>query len=594
LPDKNRAVKMAAPARILAANLGSQAISLAEFRAQGSGGLILRAYQRRELVAEPVGETMRQTQITNALREMLDELGLKSANVSYAVPAQLVFARFVKLPAVEEEKLERIIAFEAQQNVPFPMEEVVWDYQLVGGGADEQLQVVLVAIKADLLEDINAAVEAAGLRPRTIGLTTSALYNAFRYNYSDVTESSLLVDIGARTTNLVFIEPGRIFSRSVPIGGGSITSAVAKDFNESFSLAEARKKEAGFVSLGGAYAEPSDPDVARMSKLIRSTMTRLHAEIMRSISHYRSQQQGTAPRRIYLCGGSSSLPYMREFFQEKLQVPIEFFNPLRNVAVAPEAIAEEIAKSAHVLGELVGLGLRAVVSCPMELNLRPPSVVRAHEVERRRPSLIAAAACLVLALLGWSVYYARGATLLHAAKENVDAQVASLRKYQSQLDGIRRDASALDHTAAPLVSAMDARSFWPRLLEDLNTRLPKENIWITELIPLSNGKPKAPDVSETSPLNQNEAAPLATPAPRARGSANAAGIDGLLVRGLYLWNARQQEVVVDYFKNLVGSPFFAIDPNNQQRVIKPTMPNNTEWAFPYELRLDLKQTLPLP
>ena len=71
-------------------------------------------------------------------------------------------------------------------------------------------------------------------------------------------------------------------------------------------------------------------------------------------------------------------------------------------------------------------------------------------------------------------------------------------------------------------------------------------------------------------------------------------IDGLLIRGLYLWNARQQEVVVDYFKNLVGSPFFKIDLKNQQKVIKPTMPNNNEWAFPYELQLDLKQPLPLP
>src|SRR5437762_11399220 len=82
------------------------------------------------------------------------------------------------------------------------------------------------------------------------------------------------------------------------------------------------------------------------------------------------------------------MPYMREFFQEKLQVPIEFFNPVRNVAVASEADARQIARSAHLLGELVGLGLRAVASCPMELNLRPASVIRAHEVERRRPFLI--------------------------------------------------------------------------------------------------------------------------------------------------------------------------------------------------------------
>ena len=173
----------------------------------------------------------------------------------------------MKLPAVEEEKIERIIAFEAQQNVPFPIDEVVWDYQLVGGGTDEQIQVVLVAIKADLLDGINAAVEGTGLRTSIVDVATMALYNAFRYNYSDLAGCSLLVDIGARTTNLLFIEPGKIFSRSVAIGGASISSAIAKEFNEPIVAAEVRKKRDGFVSLGGAYAEPSDPDVARVSKI---------------------------------------------------------------------------------------------------------------------------------------------------------------------------------------------------------------------------------------------------------------------------------------------------------------------------------------
>ncbi|MBV9009271.1 MAG: type IV pilus assembly protein PilM [Verrucomicrobia bacterium] len=585
---------MAAPARILAANLGAQTISIAEFRPQGNGGLVLRAYQRREIVLENPGDAMRQTQITHALREMLDALGVRNARVNYAVPAQSVFARFVKLPAVDEEKIERIIAFEAQQNVPFPIDEVVWDYQLVGGGADEQLQVVLVAIKSDLLEGINAAVEAAGLRPVVIGVATMGLYNAFRYNYSDVTESSLLVDIGARTTNLLFIEQGRIFSRSVPIGGGSVSTALAKEFNESFALAEARKKDAGFVSLGGAYADPNDPEVARMSKLIRGAMTRLHAEIMRSISHYRSQQQGTTPARVYLCGGSSSMPYMREFFQEKLQLPVEFFNPLRNVALAPEANAGEIARSAHLMGELVGLAIRAIATSPIELNLRPVNVMRRHEVERRRPFLVAAAACLILALLGWSVYYLRGAAVLRAGKETVDANVTTLRRFQAQLDAVRKDATGLDHAAAPILSAVNARGYWPQLLEELNARLPPENIWITELIPLSGGKPAAPDVSQLT-ANPNEPTPVATPLRPIRAAAkNVPAIDGLLIRGLYLWNARQQEVVVEYFNNLARSPFFNIDLKDQQRVIKPTMPNNTEWAFPYELRLDLKKTLPLP
>src|SRR5207237_5354588 len=129
---------------------------------------------------------LRHSQITNALREMLAELRIKSVRVNYAVPSQSVFTRFVKLPAVEEEKIERIIAFEAQQNVPFPISEVVWDYQLVGGGTDEQLQVALVAIKSDLLEALKGAVEAAGLRPVVIDVPAMALAKPLRNNYDDL------------------------------------------------------------------------------------------------------------------------------------------------------------------------------------------------------------------------------------------------------------------------------------------------------------------------------------------------------------------------------------------------------------------------
>ncbi len=370
---------MAATGRILSLNLGSHTIGLGEFQTQANGGLVLNGYQLREILADPANESARNDQIAAALREMLTALGSKGGAVNYATAAQSVFARFVKLPAVEEEKIDRIIAFEAQQNVPFPINEVVWDYQLVGGGADEQIQVVLVAIKEDLLEGINAAVESAGLRTSIVCVATMALYNAFRYNYSDLPGCSLLVDIGARTTNLLFIEPGKIFSRSVAIGGASVSSAIAKEFGEPFGAAEFRKKRDGFVSLGGAYAEPSDPDVARVSKIVRGTMTRLHAEMMRSISHYRAQQQGESPARLYLCGGSTSTAYMREFFQEKLQVPVEFFNPLRNVAVSDRVDASEVARSAHLLGELTGLALRSATTCPMELNLRPQSVVRRQE-----------------------------------------------------------------------------------------------------------------------------------------------------------------------------------------------------------------------
>src|SRR5437868_284534 len=261
---------MARSARIVTVNLGSQTISLAAFHREGTAGLILHGHRARDVMSENPTDPLRHSQITNALREMLAELRIKSVRVNYAVPSQSVFTRFVKLPAVEEEKIERIIAFEAQQNVPFPISEVVWDYQLVGGGTDEQLQVVLVAINSDLLEALNGAVEAAGLRPVVIDVATMALANAFRYNYDEFEGCSLLVDIGARTTNLIFIEGDKIFTGNVPRGGRPITSALAKELNESFSRAEARKKESKSVNFTSGLAAASAADVEPLSKTVLS------------------------------------------------------------------------------------------------------------------------------------------------------------------------------------------------------------------------------------------------------------------------------------------------------------------------------------
>ena len=590
---------MAISPRLISLNFGSQTIGLAEFRVQAHGGLVLLDYRLREAPLDPATGQRREAhtalhETAVALREMMSELHIKHGSVNCALPAQSVFARFVKLPSLEHEKLEKVIAFEAQQNVPFPIDDVVWDYQVVGGGLDEQVQVILVAIKHDLLDGINDAVEESGLLTSTIDVAPMALYNAFRYSYPNVNECALLVDIGARTTNVLFIEPRRIFSRSLPIGGSSITGAIAKEFGESFEAAETRKKRDGFVSLGGAYADPSDHDIARVSKLARSTMTRLHAELMRSVSHYRAQQAGSRPDRIFLCGGAAGMPYMREFFHEKFQLQIEFFNPLRNVAVSEAASASGVAHSAHLLGELVGLALRSVTACPMELSLLPASVVRRQELDRRRPFFIAAAVCVVLAMLGWSLYYTRAAQVTRETAELIQQKNASMRGAEAQLDKLKKQFTSLDSVAAPLISAVNDRDFWPQILDDLNARLPEADIWITELGATSGGKllgAGGKRAGETAPVSPQ-------PASGAAAKTMAAGsksIDGILVRGLYLYNPKQQEIVVDYLRNLAGSPFFVVDPKTPERVIKSnSVPNDTEWAFPYELQLTLRKPVKLP
>ncbi len=158
---------MPAPARLITVDLGSQTIGLAEFRA-AHGGLVLVNYRLRETPLDPETGQRRDAHLalqetTAMLSEMMREMQIHYGQVNYAVPAQSVFARFVKLPALDAAKVDKIIAFEAQQNVPFPLDEVVWDYQIVGGGLGEQIQVVIVAIKRDLLDELNNAVEETGL-----------------------------------------------------------------------------------------------------------------------------------------------------------------------------------------------------------------------------------------------------------------------------------------------------------------------------------------------------------------------------------------------------------------------------------------------
>jgi hypothetical protein len=130
-------------------------------------------------------------------------------------------------------------------------------------------------------------------------------------------------------------------------------------------------------------------------------------------------------------------------------------------------------------------------------------------------------------------------------------------------------------------------------LEDLNARLPKENIWITELVPTSNGLPvDIADAEEGKIGSGSVVSPVSIKG--SKGKSAAPMFDGIYVRGLYLFNPKQQEVVIDYFRNLIDSPYFRIDPSDQSRVIRPTMPNSTEWAFPYELSLELRSSIRVP
>src|ERR1700729_3514033 len=389
----------------LAVDFGAGSLKLAEFEINEAGGLRLKNFSIKSLGLEGSQESSREATILKALQETLTEKGIKSKNVNVCAPGFHVFSKFVKLPPVDATKVTQIIQYEAQQNVPFPLSEVVWDYQILGSTPTGELEVLLVAIKSEIVEGLFRVAEAAGLRLQLCDVSPASLCNAFRYNYGDLEDCTMLLDIGAKTSNLLFFEKGKVYSRSINLGANSITQDFANESKLSFADAEAKKIAEGFVSLGGAYEEPENAHQAAISKIARQFMTRLHIQVNQTMQFYRGQQGGSAPNRLFLSGGASLMPYTAQFFAEKLNVPVEYFNPFRNVQIDPSVSLEELARVAHSLGEVVGLGLRNLANCPVELNLMPDSTLSWVQFNQKKPYFIATVFSLVLVVFASSYLF---------------------------------------------------------------------------------------------------------------------------------------------------------------------------------------------
>lgn len=577
---------------IFALNLGMQTVSLAEFQSLPNGGLKLVAFRKSDLIVDPAADATRPMQIETVVKELRAALKIKAGtHVHVTLPSQAVFSRFVKLPGTTPEDVTSIIAFEAQQNVPFPIDDVIWDYQIMGPCREHIWDVALLAIKADTLTEIADSISLGGLKAWTIDVAPAALYNAFRYNYPNASGCSLLIDIGSRTTILIFCEGDRMFSRSIPIAGNSISSAIAKEFSQDITLAEMLKIEKGSVGLGGAYAEPEDPTAAKLAKVIRNTMTRLHAEIARSINFYRTTQGGSSPLRVYLCGGSAELPYAIEFFTEKLQVPVDFFHPINNVIATEESVAQTTGICSGGLGELVGSGLRSLGNCPLEMNLRSPSAIRAQDMGRRAPRLVMSAILVSLIPLLWFIYFTQASTVIENKLSEFKNKSSQITTLSANIDKVTAQQKSLNEEFLPLLIAARERSAWTEILEDLADKIPKRYIWITQLKPvIGTLDPKE------EPAMPVKGSPTPTPTPPV------SAITAVEVNGLYLDNPPNEKgalVIDEFYDNLEASSSnvssaFSIGKDKSKIITQRTTPTGENWAYGYTLILPLKQPIALP
>src|SRR5690348_593034 len=457
----------------LAIDFGAGTLKVAEFELNEAGGLRLKQYGLKSLGAEGAQESAREAAILKALPAVLAEKGIKAKVVNVCAPGFHVFSKFVKLPPVDASKVTQIIQYEAQQNVPFPLEEVVWDYQILGSTAGGELEVLLVAIKADIVEGLFRVTEAAGLHLQLCDVSPAALCNAFRYNYGDLEDCTMLLDIGAKTSNLLFFEKGKVFSRSINLGANSITQDFANEAKLKFDQAEQLKIDEGFVSLGGAYEEPENPNQAAISKIARQFMTRLHIQVNQTMQFYRGQQGGSAPQRLFLSGGASIMPYTAQFFAEKLNVPVEYFNPFRNVQIDPAVNLEELAKVAHSLGEVVGLGLRNLAHCPVELNLMPESTRKWRAFNEKKPYIIATLFTIVavVAVVGFLFAQLNGVTLgkIEDIKGPLAQATAKDQQFTTAFTALKNETNRL----AQLETLISDRYYWVDTLPEFRKAIMK-------------------------------------------------------------------------------------------------------------------------
>ncbi|HAL73384.1 MAG TPA: hypothetical protein DCP71_16610 [Verrucomicrobiales bacterium] len=572
---------MADSKSIAVLNLGSQRLSGAIFSKSG-GDLVLKKYEFLDMSGDPTVDASRIPQLKVGVQEIASRLKLKGNSVNYAVAGHTVFSRFVKLPPVQGDRMDQIVEFEARQNVPFPINEVIWDYEVVSELGETE--VIIVAIKSDSLNETNDTIVEAGLKTNCVDLAPLALFNAFRYSYPDVDEPAVIIDLGARSTNLVFVEDGRFFTRNVLVGGAAITNAIAKEFSISFGEAEQQKVAVGFVAQGGAVEEHSDPAIAALSKVIRNAATRLHGEIMRTINYYRTQQGGSQPKRIFVCGGGALLGNMTLFLEEKLKLPVEIFNPLRGVQVDRSVNAEAAAADAPFLSELVGLGLRSAGGCPSEIELVPEVVANARDAKRRAPALVIAGVCLWSALGAGMLYFQN-------AERVTQEQLSTMQQENNRLMALTNQIKQQDALLAqsislvtPLAEAVGDRAYWVRMLTAINNAFDNDLIWLTVVEPLKDGKPITPALfgQEESAVDSNIKVVPGKP------------VYELRLQGLYRKNDEGEQVVYRFASALAKMSYFSAEKFEEKRANYVSAESGVEedrYAYKFNIKLPLQQPI---
>ncbi len=482
---------------VLTIDVGGDSLKMAEFVFPPGGAVVLRKFAFRKL-EEREGED---SSFAEAYLEMLAENNFTAKQVRLSLSGQSSFSRLSKLPLLLGNKsaITRVVEYEARQTVPYAMSEVVWDYQLIrhawsdlrseiqedGSTIEisedhEEYEALFVAVKTDQIVRYTDVIEDSGKKILSVEIAPVALFNAAKGTQLHDDECALILNIGGRGSNLMISDQNRVFIRPIPIGGDTITQQVAKEFGIGFTEAEELKHRHGFVALGGAYEEPESEVAATISKIARNVMTRLHGEVSRSINVWRSQHGGHQPTRILLSGGGSTMLYITDFFHEKLRLPVEYLNTFGAITIEEGVDKEALQAIAPMFQELIGMSLRSVTQCPINISLIPASIRNQVELNRKKPYFYISAFSLIACLVIFSYGVNKRLNFDRQRVDRVQIEVDKTNQKVKQVDGLYGQMNSAKSSFEEPMQFLQDRGKWTNMLTELEQKMP-DTMWVASL-----------------------------------------------------------------------------------------------------------------
>jgi type IV pilus assembly protein PilM len=444
-----------------------------------------------KILSQP--EANRDELIREALEQFRSRNEVAGDRVAISVPGQSGLARFIKLPPVEAKKIPDIVKYEARQQIPFALDDVVWDYQpLAGGSVDEgyalETEVGIFAMKRDQvakalkpLEDANVEVDLIQLAPLAIYnfVCFDQLSNLESYDRSNPPPSKVVLSLGTDTTDLVITDGFRVWQRSIPIGGNHFTKALTKELKLTFAKAEHLKRNA---------MKAENPKL--VFQAMRPVFSDLVAEIQRSIGFFTSNNRTAKLGNVIALGNPMKLPGLQRFLAQNLDQEVVSLEQFAALVGGSVTAAPQFKENQLTFGVAYGLCVQALDKSQLRTNLLPQEIITKRLVRAKKPWAVAAAALLLSGMaVNYFAYYSawRSAAVDKTFSPAMDRaltasknQVAEITKLAGDQKSLVDKFDAVTKIGQNLQSNVDGRLLWLELLKAVDTAMPKDTRPATE------------------------------------------------------------------------------------------------------------------